>query len=132
MPHDFSEVVVELSGNGGDPTKFPMTWYGEALWRADIGEAGIAYESARVCATDAAGNISCSELVQYNGPDATTGRDRRSDWRRDWQRDWRRDRPHTDLRRHADRRCDRHSDHRRGHRQRQLHPRRRQGLRLPQ
>ncbi|MBK9753235.1 MAG: VCBS repeat-containing protein [Nannocystis sp.] len=72
MPHDFSEVVVELSGNGGDPTKFPMTWYGEALWRADIGEVGIAYESARVCATDAAGNISCSELVHYNGPDATT------------------------------------------------------------
>jgi MYXO-CTERM domain-containing protein len=72
MPHDFTEVVVELSGNGGDPMKFPMTWYGEALWRADIGEAGIAYESARVCATDAAGNNSCSELIQYTGPDATT------------------------------------------------------------
>ena len=72
MPHDFSAVVVELSGDGGDPTSFPMTWYGEALWRADIGAAGSTYASARVCATDAAGNQSCSELVHYNGPDPTT------------------------------------------------------------
>ncbi len=72
MPHDFSEVVVELSARGIDPMKFPMTWYGEALWRADIGADGISYDNARVCATDAAGNISCSEPVQYNGPDATT------------------------------------------------------------
>ena len=72
MPHDFREVVVELSASGIDPMKFPMTWYGEALWRADIGADGSNYEDARVCATDAAGNISCSEPVQYNGPDATT------------------------------------------------------------
>ncbi|MBL8969625.1 MAG: VCBS repeat-containing protein [Myxococcales bacterium] len=71
MPHDFSEVVVELSG-GGEPTKLPMTWYGEALWRAALAGQRGAHDSARVCATDAAGNQTCSAAIPITDPDTTT------------------------------------------------------------
>ena len=71
MPHDFSEVVVELSG-GGEPTKLPMTWYGEALWRAPLAGQRGAHDSARVCATDAAGNQTCSAAIPITDPDTTT------------------------------------------------------------
>lgn len=75
MPHDFSEVVVELSGGRGEPTKIAMTWYGEALWRADLGDMALGHDSARVCATDAAGNQSCSEPIAYFDPDTTDSND---------------------------------------------------------
>lgn len=69
MPHDFQEVVVEL--DGGEPTKLPMTWYGEALWRADLGDQALGHDTARVCATDAAGNQTCSEPIPLSDPDTT-------------------------------------------------------------
>ncbi len=69
MPHDFTEVHVELLGDGNEETK-PLTWYGEALWRATVPNGE--FVQARVCATDAAGNSACSESVDIGGG-ATTG-----------------------------------------------------------
>jgi hypothetical protein len=50
--HDWTEVVVDVDGD-----RVPMQWYGEHLWRADVPAAG----EVRVCATDAAGNETCSD-----------------------------------------------------------------------
>lgn len=54
VPHDLQEFFVE-----GKSAKLDMQWYGEYLWRIEIPEPG----DYRVCATDAAGNTACSELL---------------------------------------------------------------------
>jgi hypothetical protein len=51
-PEDWTEVVVEWSGG-----KTPMTWYGENLFYARLGSAPASF---RICATDRAGNRTCS------------------------------------------------------------------------
>jgi hypothetical protein len=51
-PEDWAEVVVE--SNGG---KTPMTWYGENLFFARLASAPASF---RICATDRAGNRTCS------------------------------------------------------------------------
>ena len=51
---DWQQVVVE-----GDGHMIPMQWYGEYLWRANVPESG----DCRICATDAAGNQQCSDVV---------------------------------------------------------------------
>ena len=62
MPHDFTEVALVLTEDGNQ--KFvPMTWYGEALWRAETDIFGTDFKRAQVCATDAAGNMECSAEV---------------------------------------------------------------------
>ena len=43
------------------PRRVPMTWYGEYLWRADLPPDA---EGLEVCATDGAGNTSCSAVQQ--------------------------------------------------------------------
>ena len=50
---DLVEVVVEV-GTGARP----MDWYGESLWRLDVGT-----ETVKVCASDRAGNWACSDEV---------------------------------------------------------------------
>ena len=58
-PHDFSEVVLcrDLCGKSGARTA--MSWYGGALWRGQIdAKDGDRYQ---VCATDRAGNTTCSD-----------------------------------------------------------------------
>jgi hypothetical protein len=50
---DLTEVVVE-----GEAGTRPMRWYGESLWRLDVGD-----ETVRVCAADRAGNRACSDEV---------------------------------------------------------------------
>jgi hypothetical protein len=62
MPHDFDAVTLEVDG-----TRLPMRWYGGALWRADVEiEVGAPY---RVCATDAAGNATCSPAIKASSGD---------------------------------------------------------------
>ncbi len=57
-PHDWQRVYAV--GPGGD---VDMTWYGEALWRADVPTGDY-----QVCAVDAAGNQSCSDAVTVTAP----------------------------------------------------------------
>jgi hypothetical protein len=54
---DLVEVVVE-----GASGAQPMRWYGESLWRAEIGEGPL-----KVCATDRAGNRGCSAEIAAGG-----------------------------------------------------------------
>jgi len=56
-PEDWREVVVVFETDRGE-SKAPMIWYGENLFRARLQERPSRY---RVCATDRAGNPSCSE-----------------------------------------------------------------------
>ncbi|MBA3549322.1 MAG: VCBS repeat-containing protein [Nannocystis sp.] len=65
MGHDFDEVVVELLCP--EVMKVPMTWYGEALWRADIDAVPACATAAQVCAADAAGNRVCGAPVALEG-----------------------------------------------------------------
>jgi hypothetical protein len=62
MPYDWQSVVLKWTA-GGQTTEIPMKWYGEYLWRAVIDSAPAGSFSYQVCATDAAGNQACSELV---------------------------------------------------------------------
>jgi hypothetical protein len=48
---DLVEVVAE--GPSGTTS---MRWFGESLWRAEVGDAVV-----KICATDRAGNRACSE-----------------------------------------------------------------------
>ena len=59
-PEDWREVVVRHDSYRGGGAKVPMTWYGENLFRALLPERPSSY---RVCATDRAGNQSCSERL---------------------------------------------------------------------
>lgn len=61
LPHDFGEVAVVWMDNKLEK-RIPMTWYGEYLWYGVIPRTSgiIQY---RVCAKDASGNQSCSDLV---------------------------------------------------------------------
>ena len=52
MPHDWQSLVARWEGG-----EAPMTWYGENLFRAALPSSVTA---AEVCATDAAGNSTCS------------------------------------------------------------------------
>jgi hypothetical protein len=52
-PYDFKQVAVVAASQ-----RFPMTWYGEHLWRAQAPVEQGAYE---VCAIDFAGNETCAE-----------------------------------------------------------------------
>jgi hypothetical protein len=61
-PEDWREVVVAYETERG-PSTTGMTWYGENLFRARLPDRPSSY---RVCATDRAGNESCSPAV---GPD---------------------------------------------------------------
>jgi hypothetical protein len=66
--HDFSEVVLCRGECAGGSARAPMSWYGGALWRAEIEVADG--DVVQVCATDRAGNASCSEPVAV-GDDKT-------------------------------------------------------------
>ncbi len=55
-PEDWREVVVVYETERGR-SRAPMTWYGENLFRARLKERPSSY---RVCATDRAGNQTCS------------------------------------------------------------------------
>jgi len=62
MPHDWQSVLLKWTA--GDQTgEVPMVWYGEYLWRAVLEQAPLGMLSYQVCATDAAGNQACSEMV---------------------------------------------------------------------
>jgi hypothetical protein len=63
-PEDWREVVVEYETSRGR-SRAPMAWYGENLFRARLPERPSRY---RVCATDRAGNSSCSPLVDEAHP----------------------------------------------------------------
>ena len=54
--------LVEVVAEGASGT-VPMRWYGESLWRADVGDQG----GITVCATDRAGNRACSEEIVSGG-----------------------------------------------------------------
>ena len=58
-PEDWREVVVVSETDRGE-SRAPMTWYGENLFRAQLSERPSSY---RVCATDRAGNQSCSGRI---------------------------------------------------------------------
>ncbi|MFT5430687.1 MAG: MYXO-CTERM domain-containing protein [Myxococcota bacterium] len=62
MDHDFSEVVVRWSTDGGEEVSEPLIWTGEALWRVTVEFGGGTFDY-RVCATDAAENEACSETA---------------------------------------------------------------------
>ncbi len=62
-PEDWSEVVVRYESDPGE-RKAAMTWYGENLFRARLPERPPRYE---VCATDRAGNQSCSPELDVQG-----------------------------------------------------------------
>ncbi|MGI9584165.1 MAG: FG-GAP-like repeat-containing protein, partial [Acidimicrobiia bacterium] len=54
MPHDWQRVFAE-----GPDGETDLAWYGEALWRVAVDLPG----DYRVCATDRAGNETCSDAV---------------------------------------------------------------------
>lgn len=59
MPHDWQSVVARWTVDG-QTQEIPMQWYGEYLWRGTINESIEGEFSYEVCATDAAGNETCS------------------------------------------------------------------------
>jgi hypothetical protein len=69
MPHDFTEVVLCHGACEQAPERAAMSWYGGALWRGELASAaeGDVYQ---VCATDRAGNASCSDPLTL-GEDKT-------------------------------------------------------------
>ncbi|MBA2541460.1 MAG: VCBS repeat-containing protein, partial [Deltaproteobacteria bacterium] len=56
MPHDFTSVELRISG----AASVPLTWYGGAMWRADV---TLSTGSYKACAVDAAGNEACTSAV---------------------------------------------------------------------
>ncbi len=62
MPHDWQSVTLKWT-SGEQSGEVPMKWYGEYLWRVEIEDAPAGLLSYQVCATDAAGNQACSEMV---------------------------------------------------------------------
>jgi hypothetical protein len=58
MPHDWKSVILRWNANG-KINEIPMQWYGEYLWRATV-DKPQSNASYQVCATDAAGNKTCS------------------------------------------------------------------------
>ena len=62
MPHDWQSVVVRWTADS-QTRELPMIWYGEFLWRAEIETPSAETLTYRICATDAAGNESCSSPV---------------------------------------------------------------------
>ena len=62
MPHDWQSVVVRWTADS-QTHEVPMIWYGEFLWRAGIETPSAETLTYRICATDAAGNASCSSPV---------------------------------------------------------------------
>jgi hypothetical protein len=67
MPHDWTSVAVEWAPSGDNPQTQPMQWYGEYLWRAALPISGDSESiTYRFCATDAAGNTTCSETFSAN------------------------------------------------------------------
>jgi hypothetical protein len=66
MPQDWQSVTLKWTA-GEQTGEVPMQWYGEYLWRAVIDDGGPRPEAGKmsyqVCATDAAGNQACSEMV---------------------------------------------------------------------
>jgi MYXO-CTERM domain-containing protein len=72
VSHDFDEVVLCEGACADSTTRHPMQWYGGALWRGSLpGDDGAKYQ---VCATDAAGNQACSDVLRL-GEDKTDGLD---------------------------------------------------------
>ncbi len=81
LPHDWGEVIVEPTAPG-TTDDLVMTWRGEYLWAAVLD--GDEFSSYRICATDAAGNQTCSPQLEIideplvdagAGPDADPGAD---------------------------------------------------------
>lgn len=77
--HDWRRVEVELiPGGGGTAPNVELAWRGEYLWAGALpdsvlDDAGLTY---RVCATDAAGNVGCSDarpVAEPGTPDAGPG-----------------------------------------------------------
>ncbi len=60
--HDWTEVVVEPA-SPGTADDIVMTWRGEYLWAAEIDDTS-AFAIYRVCATDRAGNETCSPQLE--------------------------------------------------------------------
>lgn len=56
MPQDWKSVVTLFNGK-----EIEMNWYGEYLWKAEIGELKNS-DSLEICATDAAGNKSFRKI----------------------------------------------------------------------
>lgn len=78
--HDFSEVVLCRGTCAEAAARAPMSWYGGALWRAELEVADG--DVVQVCATDRAGNASCADPVAVGddktddpdaGPDGSGG-----------------------------------------------------------
>jgi hypothetical protein len=59
MPHDWQSVMLHWTVDG-QTLERPMEWYGEYLWRATIDEIPEGDFNYQVCATDQAGNQTCS------------------------------------------------------------------------
>ena len=59
-PFDFQNVWIESSSPNAAIEPIPLTWYGEHLWQAQVPAEVL--ESARLCATDTAGNQTCRIL----------------------------------------------------------------------
>ena len=57
MPQDWQSVFLKINGN-----EAPMEWYGEYLWKAVIQDLSPD-DLLEICATDAAGNQSCFEVL---------------------------------------------------------------------
>ncbi|HQX81976.1 MAG TPA: VCBS repeat-containing protein [Vicinamibacterales bacterium] len=67
LPTEWKRVVVEWTSAAG-PQATAMRWLGEYLWTVDLPAAMAAGATYRVCATDAAGNSSCSTSTEVRRP----------------------------------------------------------------
>ena len=75
MPHDLPQVIVQFVAADDGTTPVDMTWYGEALWRLSVPEAPADTVYFQICATDAAGNNTCSEGIPLDGGGTDTDTD---------------------------------------------------------
>jgi len=64
VPSDWQAVVLRTSIAGKAQPEVAMAWMGEFYWRAELPAAKEAFEW-RVCATDAAGNETCSDAAVF-------------------------------------------------------------------
>lgn len=65
MPQDWQSVDLIWTVNG-QTQENAMIWYGEYLWRSVIDQPPPGTVDYKVCATDAAGNKACSELLSVS------------------------------------------------------------------
>ncbi len=62
LPFEWQSAVLQWTRDN-ETHNIPMEWYGEYLWRAEIIPVSSGTLTYRICATDANGNETCSDMI---------------------------------------------------------------------